>query len=261
MSELDDKTTVLAKKLLDSLIGTRNVLGLHDPEDEYHRGKIDGWITAVNWLRRLVCAHAHVDLPAPMTDEQIKAAPQANIQNIQPHVGIHPAFVKSGPGTYQAEVRNALGQLQNVKITPEKAKEMIDEWYKTYPGIRAFVDKCKQEVQNADGSTSAYGRRRQAGAHGAVGACQCGDQCRCSQDRTEPVDRHEGEAGGAGLQGECGCVDRGQAPPADEGGDRGAQGPTADAMPFRAWDIGDPKKRRRFVTGFGQGAKPDDTTT
>ena len=253
MNELDDKTTVLAKKLLDSLVGTRNVLGLHDPEDEYHRGKIDGWITAVNWLRRLVCAHAKVQQLEPMTDEQIRAAPQANIQNVdmqrwadERYARRDPARELVGPG-----LRDALAQLREVKITPENAKQIIDAWYETYPGIKQFVDACRQEYQNADGSTSAYGRRRQVGSHGAVGACECGDQCRCSQDSAEPVDRHEGAAGGSGLQTNCGGMDRRQAPPADSSGSGRAQSSPSDEE-IRAWHIGDPKYKRRFVSGFGQ---------
>jgi hypothetical protein len=255
VNELDDKTTILAKKLLDSLVGTRNVLGLHDPEDEYHRGKIDGWITAVNWLRRLVCAHARVEQLEPLTDEQIRAAPQANIQNVSLDMyraeqsWCHdPAHVKIGPGTYQAEQRRALG------ITPEEAKAIIDKWYESYPAVKKLVESATKELQNADGSTSAYGRRRQVGSHGAVGACERGDQCRCSQDSAEPVDRHEGAAGGSGLQAIGGGLDRRQAPPADSSGSGGAQS-SASEEEFRAWHIGDPKHKRRFVSGF----RPDPT--
>lgn len=262
MSELDDKTTILAKKLLDSLVGTRNVLGLHDPEDEYHRGKIDGWITAVNWLRRLVCAHAKVAQPAPLTDEQIKAAPQANIQNVSLDMYRaerdwcrDPARVKIGPEFYEAM------HAKYKPFTQEEAQRLINIWYESYPGIRAFVDRMREAVKNADGSTSAYGRRRQVGPHGAVGACECGHQCGTPQDSAEPVDRHEEPAGGSGLHPIGSGLARRQAAEADQGGGRGVQGAAAENAEFRAWHIGDPKHRRRFVTGFGQGSKPDDTTT
>ena len=234
MNELDDTTTVPAKKLLDSLVGMHNVLNTRTPETTYEEGRRDGWITAVNYLRRLVCVFSGVERVGPMTGEEMADVPAPNIQQVPTEY--------EGIGTVNRFVK--------LDLTLAEARVLVDAFYERHPELQklhAYAEQLAKE--DNDRGTSVYGRRRHSCTCDPVGKCAGADEGEAPRDRAVPVAGHEGAAGGCGVQAGCGCVDREAPPAADEGGDRSVQGEAAEDsgggfQPFLR------KQPRRFVSGF-----------
>ncbi len=55
---------------------------------------------------------------------------------------------------------SSFGLSQDLSISPKEAKVYIDEYFKTYPGIKAFLDKTVAEAKENGYCESLFGRRR-----------------------------------------------------------------------------------------------------
>ncbi len=55
---------------------------------------------------------------------------------------------------------SAFGLSQDLTISRGEAKEYIEQYFATYPGIRIFLEKCKREAKEKGYSVTAFGRRR-----------------------------------------------------------------------------------------------------
>lgn len=55
---------------------------------------------------------------------------------------------------------SSFGLSQDLSITRKEAKEYIDNYYETYPGIKAFLDRQVQEAKEKGYVTTLFGRRR-----------------------------------------------------------------------------------------------------
>ena len=55
---------------------------------------------------------------------------------------------------------SAFGLSQDLTISKGEAKEYIEQYFATYPGIKIFLEKCKREAKEKGYSVTAFGRRR-----------------------------------------------------------------------------------------------------
>ncbi len=55
---------------------------------------------------------------------------------------------------------SSFGLSQDLSISPKEAKVYIDEYFNTYPGIKAFLDKAVADAKELGYSTTMFGRRR-----------------------------------------------------------------------------------------------------
>lgn len=55
---------------------------------------------------------------------------------------------------------SSFGLSQDLSITPKEAKAYIDEYFKTYPGIKKFLDKTVEDAKDKGYCETMYGRRR-----------------------------------------------------------------------------------------------------
>ena len=55
---------------------------------------------------------------------------------------------------------SSFGLSQDLSISTKEAKEYIDEYFKTYPGIKEFLDKTVSDAKQKGYSTTLFGRRR-----------------------------------------------------------------------------------------------------
>lgn len=55
---------------------------------------------------------------------------------------------------------SSFGLSQDLSISPKEAKVYIDEYFKTYPGIKAFLDKMVSDAKEKGYCESLFGRRR-----------------------------------------------------------------------------------------------------
>ncbi len=55
---------------------------------------------------------------------------------------------------------SSFGLSQDLSISPKEAKEYIDQYFATYPGIKAFLDKLVQDAKEKGYVETLYGRRR-----------------------------------------------------------------------------------------------------
>ncbi len=55
---------------------------------------------------------------------------------------------------------SSFGLSQDLSISPKEAKVYIDEYFNTYPGIKAFLDKAVADAKKLGYSTTMFGRRR-----------------------------------------------------------------------------------------------------
>ena len=55
---------------------------------------------------------------------------------------------------------SSFGLSQDLSISPKEAKVYIDEYFNTYPGIKAFLDKAVADAKALGYSTTMFGRRR-----------------------------------------------------------------------------------------------------
>lgn len=55
---------------------------------------------------------------------------------------------------------SSFGLSQDLSITPKEAKEYIDQYFATYPGIKAFLDKLVSDAKENGYVETLYGRRR-----------------------------------------------------------------------------------------------------
>lgn len=55
---------------------------------------------------------------------------------------------------------SSFGLSQDLSISPKEAKGYIDEYFKTYPGIKVFLDKTVSDAKERGYSVSLFGRRR-----------------------------------------------------------------------------------------------------
>lgn len=55
---------------------------------------------------------------------------------------------------------SSFGLSQDLSISPKEAKVYIDEYFKTYPGIKGFLDKMVSDAKEKGYSESMFGRRR-----------------------------------------------------------------------------------------------------
>ncbi|MCR5202230.1 MAG: DNA polymerase I [Lachnospiraceae bacterium] len=55
---------------------------------------------------------------------------------------------------------SSFGLSQDLNISAKQAKEYIDQYFKTYPDIKAFLDKLISDAKEKGYSTTIYGRRR-----------------------------------------------------------------------------------------------------
>lgn len=246
MNKLDDTTMVPAKKLLDSLVGMHNVLNARTPETTYEEGRRGGWITAVNYLRRLVCIFSGVERVDPMTGEEMAEVPEPNVQQVPTEY--------EGIGTVRRFVKPDL--------TLAEARMLVDAFYERHPELQKLHEYAEQLAKESnDRGTSIYGRRRHSCTCDPMGKCAGADEGETPRDRAIPVAGHAGTTGGSGLQAGCGCVDREAPPAADEGGDRSVQGEAAEAPRGTFRPLLGQREQQRFLSGFGDATRrgaPDD---
>ena len=94
------------------------------------------------------------------------------------HEDIHSAtaakIYKTDPGSVTREMRgmaktanfgiiygiSAFGLAQRMRISRTEAKQLIDGYFKTYPGVRAFMDECIKMARDKGYVETMYGRRR-----------------------------------------------------------------------------------------------------
>ncbi len=55
---------------------------------------------------------------------------------------------------------SSFGLSQDLSITPKEAREYIDEYFKTYPGIKRFLDKMVDDAKDKGYCETLFGRRR-----------------------------------------------------------------------------------------------------
>ncbi len=55
---------------------------------------------------------------------------------------------------------SSFGLSQDLSITPKEAREYIDEYFKTYPGIKRFLDKMVDDARDKGYCETLFGRRR-----------------------------------------------------------------------------------------------------
>ncbi|MCD8131601.1 MAG: DNA polymerase I [Lachnospiraceae bacterium] len=55
---------------------------------------------------------------------------------------------------------SSFGLSQDLSISPKEAKVYIDQYFETYPGIRAFLDRMVQDAKDSGYAETMYGRRR-----------------------------------------------------------------------------------------------------
>ena len=55
---------------------------------------------------------------------------------------------------------SSFGLSQDLSISTKEAKKYIDEYFKTYPGIKLFLDKLVTDAKNKGYCESMFGRRR-----------------------------------------------------------------------------------------------------
>ncbi len=55
---------------------------------------------------------------------------------------------------------SSFGLSQDLSISPKEAKVYIDQYFETYPGIKAFLDEMVQSAKNTGYAITLYGRRR-----------------------------------------------------------------------------------------------------
>lgn len=55
---------------------------------------------------------------------------------------------------------SSFGLSQDLSITRKEAQQYIDEYFKTYPGIKDYLDKCKADAKELGYSVTLFGRRR-----------------------------------------------------------------------------------------------------
>ncbi len=55
---------------------------------------------------------------------------------------------------------SSFGLSQDLSITPREAREYIDEYFKTYPGIKRFLDKMVEDARDKGYCETLFGRRR-----------------------------------------------------------------------------------------------------
>ncbi|MCD8067978.1 MAG: DNA polymerase I [Lachnospiraceae bacterium] len=55
---------------------------------------------------------------------------------------------------------SSFGLSQDLSISPKEAKVYIDQYFETYPGIRAFLDRMVQDAKDLGHAETLYGRRR-----------------------------------------------------------------------------------------------------
>jgi len=65
---------------------------------------------------------------------------------------------QSGPATISRKILKDTGG--KVKCSTEQAREIIEQFYSTYPEIRTYVDYCKSRVEDPGWIENPYGRRR-----------------------------------------------------------------------------------------------------
>ena len=94
------------------------------------------------------------------------------------HEDIHSAtaakIYKTDPGSVTREMRgmaktanfgiiygiSAFGLAQRMRISRTEAKQLIDGYFETYPGVRAFMDECIKMARDKGYVETMYGRRR-----------------------------------------------------------------------------------------------------
>lgn len=55
---------------------------------------------------------------------------------------------------------SAFGLAERMEVSRGEAKELIDSYFETYPGVRAYIDKAVQQARETGYALTAFGRRR-----------------------------------------------------------------------------------------------------
>ncbi|MCK4749158.1 MAG: DNA polymerase I, partial [Bacteroidales bacterium] len=90
------------------------------------------------------------------------------------HLATAAKIFKTDPGSVTREMRSkaktanfgiiygisAFGLSQRMRISRSEAKQLIDGYFNTYPGIRAFMDECIRMAREKGYVETMYGRRR-----------------------------------------------------------------------------------------------------
>jgi len=99
---------------------------------------------------------------------------EAFVNNEDIHSATAAKIYKTDPGSVTREMRgmaktanfgiiygiSAFGLAQRMRISRTEAKQLIDGYFETYPGVRAFMDECIKMARDKGYVETMYGRRR-----------------------------------------------------------------------------------------------------
>jgi len=100
-------------------------------------------------------------IEAFINDEDIHTATAAKIYKVNPESVSREMRSKAKTANFGIIYGiSAFGLSQRMYITRTEARQLIDGYFETYPGVRAFMDKCIRMARENGYVETMYGRRR-----------------------------------------------------------------------------------------------------